>query len=55
MFQVKIRHEKKDYSKVTSKCGSMENAKHKAGGGAVKVIYASNYVNTHFLSKEYFF
>ena len=31
---------------MTSKCGSMDNAKHKAGGGDVKVIFASKYVST---------
>ena len=35
--QVKIHSEKKDYSRVPSRCGSMSNATHRAGGGNVKV------------------
>lgn len=35
--KVQITNKKVDLSKVTSKCGSKDNIKHKAGGGDLKI------------------
>ena len=38
-LQVKIQTEKVDFSTVSSRCGSLDNSKHRPGGGNVKVQY----------------
>lgn len=43
---LKVFHEKRDYSKVESKCGSKDYIRHKAQGGDKKVLCLAD----HFLN-----